>query len=183
MIPGRPRGRKALNTASGTLASDIQNALNALSSIGGVGGTVTVTQVNNVYTVVFGGSLADQDLASPAGQQITLASQSNGLDVVVVNERGKMQRYWRDDAHHKGWAAAESFGDRVKSPPVMIQGQFGETDETVVRRLTAALAIVHRDRRACLGQLVSDRFADTARAAGDQRDTILQFGHAKTSLV
>ncbi len=65
----------------------------------------------------------------------------NGLDVVVVNERGKMQRYWRDDAHHKGWAAAETFGHGVKSPPVMIQGQFGETDETMPGNYELCVAV------------------------------------------
>ncbi len=39
-------------------AAQVQAALNALSSIGGVGGTVSVTQVGNVYTVTFGGTLA-----------------------------------------------------------------------------------------------------------------------------
>ena len=39
-------------------AAQVQTALNALASIGGVGGTATVTQNGNVYTVVFGGTLA-----------------------------------------------------------------------------------------------------------------------------
>ena len=58
-----------------------------------------------------------------------------GLDVVCVNKDGSMQRYWRDDAHSKGWAAAEKFGSGVNSPPVMIRSRYGETDETVRRKL------------------------------------------------
>ncbi len=54
----------------------------------------------------------------------------HGLDVVCVNTDGTMQRYWRDDANHKGWAAAEKFGAGVKSPPVMIEGEFSASDET-----------------------------------------------------
>ena len=65
----------------------------------------------------------------------------NGLDVVVVNNNGTMQRYWRDDAHDKGWAPAETFGSGVKSPPVMIQGQFGETNETVPGNYELCVAV------------------------------------------
>jgi autotransporter-associated beta strand protein len=46
-------------SGGGTATSSMQNALNALSSIGGVGGSVTVTQSGNVYTVTFGGNLAN----------------------------------------------------------------------------------------------------------------------------
>lgn len=38
-------------------ALQVQTALNALTSIGGAGGSVTVTQLANVYTVTFGGTL------------------------------------------------------------------------------------------------------------------------------
>lgn len=53
---------KALNIASATLALDIQTALNALTTISGVGGNVTVTKnaLGTIYTVVFGGTLADK---------------------------------------------------------------------------------------------------------------------------
>jgi Papain family cysteine protease len=65
----------------------------------------------------------------------------NGLDVVVVKDDGKMQRYWRDDVHHKPWAAVETFGSHVKSPPVMIQGEFGATDETVPGNYELCVAV------------------------------------------
>ena len=49
----------ALNAASTTLASDIQNALNGLANIGGAGGSVSVVEsAAGVYTVTFGGSFA-----------------------------------------------------------------------------------------------------------------------------
>ena len=40
----------------------MQAALDALTTIGGVGGSVTVAQAGSVYTITFGGSLADQEL-------------------------------------------------------------------------------------------------------------------------
>ncbi len=46
-----------LDTASPTLASDIRTALNNLPNIGGVNGSVSVTQVGNVFTILFGGTL------------------------------------------------------------------------------------------------------------------------------
>jgi hypothetical protein len=64
-----------------------------------------------------------------------------GLDVICVNNDGSMQRYWRDDAHNLGWAAAEKFGSGVNSPPVMIRSQFGETDETVAGNYELCVAV------------------------------------------
>ncbi len=52
-----------------------------------------------------------------------------GLDVICTNRNGTMQRYLRDDAHGKPWQACETFGSGITSAPVMIEGQFGATDE------------------------------------------------------
>ena len=63
--------------------NDVESALNALPTIGGVGGSVTVTQVVTaanagvIYTITFGGSLADQNVP-----QITAAGQG-GVTVAV----------------------------------------------------------------------------------------------------
>src|SRR5262249_22790780 len=58
----RGQNTVALDILDPNLGADMQNALDALSSIGGVGGFVTVTQgtapSTNVYTIVFGGTLA-----------------------------------------------------------------------------------------------------------------------------
>lgn len=64
-----------------------------------------------------------------------------GLDVVCVTTNGTMQRYWRDDPNQKPWAACETFGTGIMSPPVMIQGQYGATDETVAGNYELCVAV------------------------------------------
>jgi C1A family cysteine protease len=65
----------------------------------------------------------------------------NGLDVICTTPNGTMQRYWRDDPNHKAWQACETFGSQVKSPPVMIEGQYGATDETVAGNYELCVAV------------------------------------------
>ncbi len=67
----------------GASAFQVQQALNTLSSIGGVGGSVAVTQdpATGIYYVLFGGSLAGQDVS-----QITGAGQ-NGASVSTATVR------------------------------------------------------------------------------------------------
>jgi len=64
-----------------------------------------------------------------------------GLDVICTTPNETMQRYWRDDPNHKGWQACETFGSQVKSPPVMIEGQYGATDETVAGNYELCVAV------------------------------------------
>jgi len=64
-----------------------------------------------------------------------------GLDVIVTTPSGTMQRYWRDDPNNKPWQACETFGTGVKSPPVMIEGQYGATDETVAGAYELCVAV------------------------------------------
>jgi C1A family cysteine protease len=54
----------------------------------------------------------------------------NGLDVICRTSSGTMQRYWRNDPVAMTWQACESFGSGITSPPVMIEGQYGMSDET-----------------------------------------------------
>jgi hypothetical protein len=56
--------------------------------------------------------------------------RDHGLNVICVNEDGTMQCWLRDDAHKAGWEAGEKFGSGIKCVPVMIEGQYGATDET-----------------------------------------------------
>ena len=63
------------------------------------------------------------------------------LDVICVTTNGNMQRYWRDDPNNKPWHACETFGSQVKSPPVMIEGQYGATDETVAGNYELCVAV------------------------------------------
>jgi autotransporter-associated beta strand protein len=77
-------------------ASQVAAALNALSSINAVGGSVTVTQLANVYTVTFGGTLVGQDLPQMTatgtnGVSIFVSTLANGAGGTVVNSGGTLQ--------------------------------------------------------------------------------------------
>jgi C1A family cysteine protease len=63
-----------------------------------------------------------------------------GLDVVCTTAKGTMQRFWRPAAASP-WQACEIFGSQVTSPPVMIQGQYGATDETVPGNYELCVAV------------------------------------------
>lgn len=69
---------------------------------------------------------ANAALSAPALVQ----RRDHGLDVVCVLANGYMQRWGRDDAHGFEWQPGEIFGANVASPPCMIEGQFGASDET-----------------------------------------------------
>ncbi len=69
----------------GAPASSVQQALNTLSSIGGIGGSVMVTQSGNVYTILFGGALAQVTGAQP---QLTAAGVGGGSAVVATVQAG-----------------------------------------------------------------------------------------------
>jgi hypothetical protein len=64
-----------------------------------------------------------------------------GLDVVCVTTGNRMQRWWRDDVNNKPWVACETFGTNVASPPVMIRGQYGATEETVPGNYELGVAV------------------------------------------
>ncbi|MFO0968633.1 MAG: right-handed parallel beta-helix repeat-containing protein [Gemmataceae bacterium] len=73
-------------------AAAVQSALGLLSTIGGVGGSVTVTKSGSVYTVTFGGALAQENLpqmtASGTGGAIaTVATVVNG----ATDQRGVLR--------------------------------------------------------------------------------------------
>jgi hypothetical protein len=67
--------------------------------------------------------------------------RDRGLDVVCVTEHGAMQRYWRDDAHGMVWKAGEKFGRHIKTPPVMIEGQFAAANETLQGNYELCVAV------------------------------------------
>jgi C1A family cysteine protease len=111
-----------------------------------------------VVVLIAGGTLAHwwRNNSAPAfpwaqsatfGSNIKLSAPTlvqrfdRGLDVVCVNNDGSMQRYWRDDANHKGWAAAEKFGSGVNSPPVMIRSQFGASNEAAPGNYELCVAV------------------------------------------
>lgn len=61
--------------------------------------------------------------------QSDYGSGNGHLEVVGVRGDGKMQLFWRGQSV-SDWHEGATFGSGVKSPPVMIQGQFGMRDET-----------------------------------------------------
>jgi hypothetical protein len=76
-------GQTTSALAFNATAAQVQTALAALSTIGGVGGSVTVVQSANVYTVTFGGSLANTDVAqmtasAAGGATASVATSNNG---------------------------------------------------------------------------------------------------------
>lgn len=52
------------------------------------------------------------------------------FELIAVNGATRqMQHFWRDNDHGMAWVTGPCFGANISSPPVMIQGQFGATDE------------------------------------------------------
>ena len=80
------------------------------------------------------------------GSDIQLSAASlvqrfdDGLDVICVTPAGAMQRYFRPSAG-AAWQACETFARGVSSPPVMIAGQYGATDETVMGNYELCVAV------------------------------------------
>jgi hypothetical protein len=64
-----------------------------------------------------------------------------GLDVVCVNERKELQRWWRDDPNTSTWVQCETFARDVDSAPVMIRSQYGAVDETVPGNYELCVAV------------------------------------------
>jgi len=87
-----------------------------------------------VQSVAFGSNVAH---SGPALVQ----RPDNGLDVVVANVDGTMQRYYRDDQAGDTWSARETFGSNVQSAPVMIQGEYGASNETVQGNYELCVAV------------------------------------------
>lgn len=89
----------SINVASGTLRADIENALNNLSTIGGltpVAGSVKVFQVGTTFTIVFGGSLANQNLVplqafGSGGANAVIGTTRDGPEGTLVNSGGTLQ--------------------------------------------------------------------------------------------
>ena len=75
---------------------DVQNALNALVTVGGTGGEASVTKLNNIYTITFGGSLSGADqpalVAAGAGGTVpVVATTTQGYGGTVVNPGAQLQ--------------------------------------------------------------------------------------------
>jgi hypothetical protein len=63
------------------------------------------------------------------------------LDLVCVTKDKVMQRWERDGPPGSTWAAGETFGANVTTPPVMIRSQYGMTDETTPGNYELCVAV------------------------------------------
>lgn len=76
-----------------------------------------------------GGRFGSNILCSGATLIQTTYGINGNLELVAVLKTGQMQHFWRDDDHGDVWNAAEIFGANIDSPPCMIQGQYGMSNE------------------------------------------------------
>ena len=66
---------------------------------------------------------------------------TGNFELVCVLDTGQMQHWWRDNDHGMAWNAGPTFGNAVKSPPCMIEGQFGASDEKAVGNFELCVAV------------------------------------------
>jgi hypothetical protein len=85
----------------------------------------------------FGSNVA---LSGPALIQSRYGHNGN-LELVCVLDTGQMQHWWRDDDNGFVWNAGDVFGSGVGSPPCMIEGQFGATDEYRIGNFELCVAV------------------------------------------
>jgi hypothetical protein len=84
-------GQTTANLAFNATAVQVQSALNALATIGGVGGSVIVTAGVGVYTITFGGTLADANEPQITGtgtggaSVVTSTLHDGGTQTVQLN--------------------------------------------------------------------------------------------------
>ncbi len=62
------------------------------------------------------------------------------FELVCVLKTGQMQHWWRDNDHGMIWHSGPTFGSGVASPPCMIEGQFGASDEKKVGNFELCVA-------------------------------------------
>jgi hypothetical protein len=67
--------------------------------------------------------------------------QQGNFELVCVLESGEMQHFWRDNDNGMVWHAGDTFGSGVFSPPYMIEGQFGASDEKHVGNFELCVAV------------------------------------------
>lgn len=85
----------------------------------------------------FGAKVA---LSAPTLLQSCYGQQGN-FELVCVLDDGQMQHWWRDNDHGMVWKPSVAFAQGVKSPPVMIEGQFGAGDEAHVGNFELCVAV------------------------------------------
>ena len=84
----------------------------------------------------FGSNIA---LSGASLIQSHFGGQGN-LELVAVLNSGQMQHWWRDDDSGNIWKPGLVFGAGVASPPCMIEGQYGASDENHVGNFELCVA-------------------------------------------
>lgn len=77
-------------------AADVQSFLNALAPIGGIGGAVSVSKAGAVYTITFGGALANTNVdkfivATVGGASATVSTLTDGFGLPLTDQRGMLR--------------------------------------------------------------------------------------------
>jgi C1A family cysteine protease len=82
------------------------------------------------FTWTDGGRFASNISQSGATLIQSAFGSKGNLELVALLNDGTMQHWWRDDdATTLSWNPGPIFGTNITSPPCMIQGQYGATDE------------------------------------------------------
>lgn len=88
--------------------------------------------------------------AAEFGQDILFAGPSliqsrygvrGNFEMVVTLTDGTMQHFWRDNDGGGVWHEGVMFGENIASPPVMIEGPYGATDENTPGNFELCVAI------------------------------------------
>jgi len=87
-----------------------------------------------------GGKFGDGILLSGATLVQSRFGNHGNLEVVCVLNSGQMKHYWRDDDHGFVWKDGPTFGNNIGSPPCMIEGQYGSSNEDRVGNFELCVA-------------------------------------------
>jgi hypothetical protein len=86
----------------------------------------------------FGGNVL---FSSPSLIQSHFGRQGN-FELVCVLNNGQMQHWWRNnDDRNLPWIAGVTFGSGISSPPCMIEGLYGATDENRAGNFELCVAV------------------------------------------
>jgi len=125
------------------------------------------------WTWTDGGRFGDGIMLSGATLVQSRYGHNGNLELVAVCHTGELWHFWRDDDHGFVWHPGVCFGTGYSSPPVMIEGQFGATDENTVGNFELCVAkggkVDHwwRDNHGNTGWHMSATFGhDVAAVAG-----------------
>lgn len=77
-----------------------------------------------------GGRFASNILSSAPTLIQSTYGQIGNLELACLLNTHQMQHWWRDDDHGNVWNAGPVFGSNISSPPCMIQGQYGMSNES-----------------------------------------------------